>query len=185
MPFAAALPIIAIVTSVAGAAMSAVGSIQQGQAQSASLKAQAEAARYNQNVANQNAQMVMQSQAYNEQIQREKNQRLLASQKAAYGKAGVTMAGSPLDVQADTTFMMEQDILSSRYNAQIKSWQYQSQAGLMGLEASQYSRMSQYPVVGGYLGAGSTLLTGAAKGAMIYGSMSGAGKSTSLGLEGN
>lgn len=183
MPFmAAALPIISAVAAIGGAALGAVSMISQGSAQSAAMKSQAAAEKYNQQrmltnqqIAEQNAQATEASGAYAEKIQREKNQRLLASQKVGYAKGGVIMEGTPLDVMAGTASDMEQDIIAQRYNTDIAAWRLRSQGAGYGSQAAEFGRqagvsmdMSSGPVTAGYIGAGSTLLTGAGRAAQSY-----------------
>jgi hypothetical protein len=147
-----------------GTAMSVAGSIAQGKAQSEGYKAQANAARYNQDVANQNAQAVRQAGSYQEAQQRIKNQKLMGQQEAAYGASGAVINdGSPLEVMAETASMMERDIHAQRYNTEIQARRYESQAGQYGFEASRDMSMSSYPVTAGYMTAGTTLLGNAYK----------------------
>jgi hypothetical protein len=119
--------------AVIGTAFSAVGAIQQGQAA-------ASTADYNARVATQNA-------AYEERIQREKAQRLMAQQSSGYLKAGVAMSGTPLDVLADTAAQAELDALAIRYGGATQAAGYRAQ----GAAAK----------TAGYIGTGTTLLTGA------------------------
>ena len=169
MPFmAAALPIISAVTAIAGAGLGAISAIRQGSAQSAALRSQANAARYNQQVAEMNANAVKASGAYAEQIQREKNQRLIGSQKTGFAKSGVTLEGTPLDVMASTASDQEKDIIAQRYNTDIQAWRYRAQGAQYGYEASRDVSMSSGPITAGYIGAGSTLLTGAGRAVAPY-----------------
>ena len=183
MPFSAAtVGIITAVTAIAGAGLNAYSMIRQGSAQSAALKSQANAARYNQQamltnqqIAEQNARAVEKSGSYAEQIQREKNLKILGAQKTGFSKAGVVMEGTPLDVMAGTAGEMEQDIIAQRYNTDIQAWRYRSQGAGYGSQADEYGRqagadlsMASGPTTAGYIGAGATLLTGAGKAVNNY-----------------
>ena len=155
-----ALPFIAAGAAILGTGLGVISSIRQGSAQAAALKSQAAGARYNQQVAEMNAQSVERARDYQTQLQREKNQRLLGAQKVGYGKGGVTMEGTPLEVMADTASDQEKDIIAQRYNYDIQSWRYRSQGGQYGFEADRSMSMAGGATTAGYLGAGTTLLTG-------------------------
>lgn len=159
----AALPFIAVGASILGTGIGAISAIRQGSAQSAALRSQAGAARYNQTVAEMNAQAVLNAGAYREKIQREKNKRLLASQQTGFAKGGVTMEGTPLEVMADTAADQERDIIAERYNTNIQAWRFRSQAQQFGFESSRDLSMASGPETAGWIGAGSTLLTGAGR----------------------
>jgi hypothetical protein len=164
---AAALPVIGLVTSIAGAGLTAFSSIKSGMEQSEAMKAQAEGARYNQRVAEQNALATEQAGAFAERQARLKAIRLGGTQAASYAKAGVLPEGSPLDVMAETAMLEEQDILATRYNYQVQASRYRSQAGFYGYEAQRQDALSGSPILGGFLKAGTSLLTtagGLAKG---------------------
>ena len=177
----AALPFIAAGSAILGTGLGVISSIRQGSAQSAALKSQAAGARYNQQVAEMNAQAVENASAYQTQLQREKNQRLLASQKVGYGKAGVTMEGTPLEVMADTAADQEKDIIAQRYNYDIQAWRYRSQAGQYGFEADRSMSMASGATTAGYLGAGTTLLTGIGRAVAPF---MGSGPGSKFGSEG-
>lgn len=175
MPFmAAALPYIALASTLVGTGMSVVGGIAQGQQQSAAYKAQAQAARYNQDVALQsaraaelNAQGVERSREYWTEQQRRKQLQLLGKQAAGYGAAGVMMEGSPLEIMADTAAQQEKEILVGRYNYDVEAANYRnqgarytSQAGFYDYESERQSGLAGYAQTAGYLKAGTALLTG-------------------------
>jgi hypothetical protein len=142
-----------------GGLFSAVSSVSQGIYQGAAMKQQAEAASYNRMVALQNAESVRKAGEYAEEQQRKDALRLLGAQKAAYGKAGVTMEGTPLEMVAQTAAELEQEALATRYNYGVEESRYLSQAGYYGYEAERQRALSSYPVGAGILKAGTTLLT--------------------------
>ena len=164
-----------------GSGVGAISSIRQGSAQAAALKSQAAGARYNQQVAEMNAQSVERARDYQTQLQREKNQRLLGAQKVGYGKGGVTMEGTPLEVMADTASDQEKDIIAQRYNYDIQSWRYRSQAGQYGFEADRSTSMATGATTAGYFGAGTTLLTGIGRAVAPF---MGSGPGSKFGSEG-
>jgi len=141
-----------------GAGVTAASSISSGIQQSAMYKAQARAADYNRQVAEANARAVEESGRFWEEQQREKQLKLRGSQVAAYGKAGVVMEGTPLEVLAETAAEQEQDILAGRYNFATEAARWRSQAGFYGFESSRQRALSDYPIGRGIMGAGTALL---------------------------
>lgn len=129
----------------AGAALSAVGQIQQSQAASASRK-------YSAAVAENSATAARQQAAFQEARQREQNERALATQRVRFGKGGLLAAGTVLDVNADRAAAGELDALSIRRSGLLQGQSYDNQAALDRFH-DQSSRTSAA------LGAGSTLLT--------------------------
>ena len=111
--------------------------------------------------ANQNADIAMQAAesaknkaAYDEQMHRDRVQKLLSTQRALYGKSGVEMSGSPLLTMEDTASQGELDALAIRYGGDVAAAQNRSQANLSRMQGSN-------AMTAGYFSAGSTLLQGA------------------------
>lgn len=131
----------------AAAVVGAVGAVQSGQAQ-------AKAAEYNAQVAENNAQAQQQAAAYEESRLRERQRRELGYARAAAGGTGVSMEGSPLDLMAQNAQNAEMDALAVRYQGLLGANASRSQAAgdrLQG-EIAQQS---------GYMKAGTSLLTAA------------------------
>jgi hypothetical protein len=82
--------------------------------------------------------------------------KLLSSQKAAYGKSGVDLAGSPLLALQETVEQGELDALAIRYGGDVDASRNRSAAEISRMEGKA-ARTS------GYLQAGSTLLSGGVK----------------------
>ena len=85
---------------------------------------------------------------------RERTKSLQARQRAAYAKAGVRMEGSPLEVLADTTAQADLDEMIIKHG------------GYVGERAHQRSAMweryaGKSAQTAGYIGAGTSLLSGA------------------------
>ena len=116
----------------------------------------------------------------------EEGRRLIAAQKAKYGKAGILLEGTPIDVLAQTMLEVNYDRLgilrrgeTEAYNWKYKAWQYQtgadtamregastsdvlrSGAALNRMQGAQAGRAGTYQ-------AGTTILTGASKVADVY-----------------
>lgn len=139
-----------------GAIVSAYATYQQSKAQSESLRYQSEQAR-NQATAAQHAAGIA---AQNEH---EKNQRVLAAQRARYGAAGVMGSeGTPLLVQmqsAETAALEEARI---RYGGEVQAQNLESASRLRRYEANVTRRA-------GVVAAGASLLKGAGSAAGAYG----------------
>ena len=181
---AAAAPFIAM----AGAAVTAVSSIASGYQQAAGARAsgelqkqgyeaQANAARYNQQVAEMAAQNTEKAGQWEVEKQQRKDAKLLGAQEAGYGAAGVTPEGTPLEVMAATAHDVTLDELTTKYNYSVEAARQRSQAGMFGYEAARDTSMgkniadvqnSMAPsmVARGFMGAGTALLTSAAS---LYG----------------
>jgi len=147
---------IAMIGSIGGTALSAFGQIQAGNA--------AEQA------ANANAQLITaEGQAKREaakyeglKLSRERVE-MIDQQKATYGAAGIDISsGTPLDVMARTASEYERDIGYTGIKADQEMWKAQNEASIMKWKGKQ----AKYA---GWLGAGSTLLSGFGKTAASYG----------------
>lgn len=160
---ALALPVLAG-TAVASTIMTAVGAIHQAQAQ-------AGAAEYNAQIAQQNSQIADAQSAAASDAQQRDSQRKIGAAMAAYGASGVQMSeGSPADVLAESARMATLDNLTLKYNYKLRGLGYQNQAAL------DYSNASNYRMAG-QLGATAALLGGASKAAgyMTFGTPGGGG----------
>ena len=120
---------------VASTAFDALGSIAQGESQAKAAEANAEAIRRNA--------------AFNEQQQRRQGQARLSAINTAYGKSGVQMEGTPIEVLSQQAGEIELDALATR-------WMGENESIAKKYEASKYR-------TSGYIGAGSSLLAGGAK----------------------
>jgi len=141
---------IAAAAAVASAVVGTVGAISTG-------ISQGRAARYNAQVAENNAQAARQAAAFEADAERRRQIRLFGAQRAAYGKAGVTMEGTPLDVVGDTAAEAELDLLAIRYQGELGYNRGQSEASLQRY-AGRSARMSSY------YDAGSSILKGVSAG---------------------
>lgn len=164
MPFmAAAAPYIALAATALGTGVSVLSAVGQGQAQKAAMKEQSRAAAYNRQVAEQNAQAVEAAGRLDIEQQRREHLQILGAQKARYGAAGVIMEGTPLEVMAQTASDMEQDILTTQYNYDVKAARWRSEAGFYDYEAMRNKNLAPYYSSQSTLKAGTALLTGASQ----------------------
>ena len=136
--------------TVVGAVTSGLGALSAGQAQS-------DMAEYNAAVAANQAIAAQQSAAFDEEQHRAKLAKLISTQKANAGASGIDPnTGSPLSVMADTAEQGELDALAIRYGGQVGASRATSQATLDKMQAKAAR-------IGGYYGAGTSLLTGASR----------------------
>lgn len=128
-----------------GPVLSAAGAVMGAAGQQQAAAAQSQAAEYNAKMTQ------MQGQAEVERIQRE-SAREQARLRSAIGKSGVTTAGTPLMVMAESEAAAELDVLNTR-------WSTDRQVDL-------YKMQSKSAKTAGSIGAGSSLLSGAGR---LYG----------------
>ena len=144
------LAIAAAVAAAAGSAYSADTSRRAGNQQ----------ADYNAAVATEDAKAAKAKAEYDEKAHRENVRKILATQRALYGKSGLSMEGSPLMVMEDTQKQGELDALAIRYGGDVASARARSEANV----AKMTGRNNAYGAKAGYVQAGSTLLGGLSQG---------------------
>ncbi|VWC96035.1 hypothetical protein BLA39750_02232 [Burkholderia lata] len=139
---------------VASAAISAIGAVRAGQAQ-------AGAANYNAEVAQQNAGIANAQGAAAADAQWRNAERRIGSSIAAFGGSGVQgSTGSPTDVLADNVQNATLDNLTTQYNYKLRGLGFQDQASLDQSQASNASTAS-------YLSAAGSLIGGAGQAAYM------------------
>ena len=129
-----------------GVALSALSQFQQGRAESAQARFQA-------NLLQQQAVRRRQEAAAQESAFRRRQARFSGRQRALFGGAGVTFEGTPLLVQEDTAAEIELAALNIRAGGAVEATRLEQQATFQRRFGSSASRA-------GTLRAGSTLLTG-------------------------
>lgn len=131
-----ALTAISIASMVASTGMGVMSSIQQGKARQAQAEYQADVARQNQQLAEQQA-SAQRKEGYDNMVaKRQETAKLIGRQRAAAGASGATVdVGSSLDLQADTAAQGEIDALNiynqasdKAYGTQLQGWNYGQQA---------------------------------------------------------
>lgn len=151
----------AMVLGIVGGAISALGAIQQGNAQAAS-------AEYNAKVAKRNKSAVLAQTEAEIEDKKTENRRQLGSIRAAYGASGLMLDGSPLDVLEDTAVEQAYDVSKIRYQGAMKAEGYSEQAALFKLEAKSAK-------TAGWIGAGSAIIGGLQTGLRDWGGSGGGG----------
>lgn len=146
--------------AVAATAFQALGAIQQGNAAAASYDSQANADKYNAQIASQNADIVSQQAAAQEATQRRKAALVAGEQRAAQAQSGLAFTGSALDVAQQSAANAELDALNIRYEGQLKRRGLLANAQQDSYGADVAGQNSNSAALGGYLNAGSKILGG-------------------------
>jgi hypothetical protein len=146
---------------VGGTAMSAAGSIQGGMAAEAEGKSQQNMSNYNAALQEREAQQVEARTALQQKQQAEAADRAQSTMRAGLGASGaVTTDGSPLLIQAEQASQAEMENLMIGYSGQQEATAARSQGTLDVMSGKIARQRGQAGKTAGYLGAGSTLLTG-------------------------
>lgn len=154
-----AAAVIGAVAAVAGAGVAAYSAAQQGNAAAA-------ADARNEQLANQQALIAQQQAEQDAQAQQRASRQRIGAASAAYGAAGVTSDGSPLDVLATSASQAELDRQTILYKGNLRALGYQDQSQLDSAAAGQAK-------IGGEEKAGSAILTGASSAASKFGGSGG------------
>lgn len=155
---AAALPVIGLVGSLLGTGLSAYGQYQSGQAQKSAYN-------YNATIATQEADVARAKAAREEQIHRDKLKRLIGTQTALFGAAGVDIgSGSPLLTLMSTAEEGEKEAQWIKYGGEVEATERLNEAKLNRYYGKQAGRA-------GRLSAGSTFLTGLGQAGLGYAGM--------------
>lgn len=134
----------------AGAISSAIGSVQQGDAQ-------ADSEEFNANVATQNAALSRAQAAEDERRTRVTGRKVLGAEGAAIGASGIQReGGSAMDVLQESASNAELDALTVKNAGEVKARSYEAQA------ANDMKRAGAART-GGYFGAAASILGGAGK----------------------
>jgi len=152
------ITIISAVVGVAGTAYSAYSSYEKGEAEEEAYDEQAAAA-------GAEAKAKREQAAREEEIHREKLKRLMGTQRAVFGAAGVDISsGTPLSILLETAEEGEREAEYIRYGGNVEAVRSEQQARLYSLYGSQASKI-------GTMGATSTFLTGLGSAGMNYSKM--------------
>lgn len=114
------LPAIAAGMSIVSGVMGFAGAITSGNAQRAAANRQAAIDERNKILANQDRIQAINTARIDAEDKRRENRRQLASIRASFGSSGLEVAGTPLDVLADTSIEMALDERRIEYEGQVK-----------------------------------------------------------------
>lgn len=158
----AALPVISAVAGIAGAGVSAIGAIQQGQAASDAYAYKAQVAANNAAIGRQRAVQEIQAGEIAAVNQGLKTRAKVASEKAQQGAAGIDVnTGSAAMVREGTAELGMLDSLTIRSNAAKRAWAAQVDASNSEAQAQMDRAASENVETAGYINAAGSLLSGA------------------------
>lgn len=141
----------------ASAAVSAAGAIRSSQAQAATSKSAADAARYNAQTNMQNATAAETAASANElALRRQNDQRMGAIRAQAAESGGFT--GTNLEVLNQSATNMELDALNTRYRGQMQARGMLAAANLDEFQAKAADMNASSAITGGYIGAAASAL---------------------------
>jgi hypothetical protein len=153
---------VALGASALGAAASAVGSYEQGRAASNAANYQAQVARNNQVIADQNASFALQQGQQQVAAKQQQTAQTISDQRAITAASGIDPnRGSSVRIQGDTAALGALDAATISNNAARTAWGYQTQAGDFGAQASLLQSQASSATASGELGAFSSIIGGA------------------------
>lgn len=160
---------IAAGAAIVGAGVGAMGAIQQGEAQSNAMKAQADANNYNATIARNNADAANQQASAKEDLQRRHFAQIQGEANADIAQNNVGFLGSSEDVLKQNAINAELDALNVRYQGQQQSAGLVAQSQLDDFNASQNRINASNAKTASYIGAGASLLSGLGTASYNYG----------------
>lgn len=137
---------------------SVLGTAAQGYGTFRAASDQAEADRYNAEVADADARYAERDTAAKVEMLTRDTRRTLARQRALFGVSGFTPTGSLADIAADSAEAGRLDALALRYGGQMEAQKLRNRG-------KAYRARGDGAQSAGYIGAGTSLLAGAAQGA--------------------
>jgi hypothetical protein len=149
---------------IAGTAVQAIGAIQQGNAANA-------AAKYNAQVARNNAIAARQTAAANAAREERLSRKRLGTLRAGVGASGITLEGTPLDLFEDSAAEEELQRLSILHGGEVESIGFENTSQLELARGRAAKRA-------GYMKAASTILLGGAKASAASSTSSGGSSSS-------
>jgi hypothetical protein len=152
-----------------GGVLSAFGAVRAGQAQQASAQAAANAARFNAQVAVQNAELANRAAADKAEQRRKRLKFQLGNIRAGFAKGGVTMEGSPLLAQLDQIAEASEDINKTLFEGELRARGFETQTTLFEQEAAAQEVAGKAARNAGLIQGGSTLITTIGKSAGQFG----------------
>jgi len=146
-----------------GAGISAVGSIVSGYQQYQAGKSQAKYMEAQSRLNYANARNARQAAGVEEDRQRRLNRIRAGKTAAASAQSGALLSGTALDVAQQNAEENEMDALLIRYNGELRARGFLNQASTDRYNAATSRSNASQALTGGFIGAGTSLLTGAAR----------------------
>lgn len=159
----------ASVATIAGAGIGAAGAIMNGQSQAASAKYNSEVAQNNATIATQNAQYAGAEGEAQAGAKEQQTRSQIGAITAAQGANGVDIgSGSNLDVKSSAEQLGQLDAINIRANAARQAYGYQTQATNEEAQSSLDKYEAEEAPVAGDISAGGSLLSGAGAAGLGY-----------------
>lgn len=156
------LAAVAVGLSAAGTGISAMGAIQGGKAQKASLAYQAQVNRNNAIIAEDNAEYAIKAGQQKAATESMKGAAALGAVKAAQAASGVNVnTGSNVDVQRSEREKSKLDVETVIHNAELRAYGYRSQAANFEAQAALNEAEGAQAEKAGYIKGLGTVLSGA------------------------
>ena len=151
------------ILTIASSAMSAMGAMQQADAQAASYRAKAQQDEYNATVERNNAKVAADQANAKEEAQRRHFAALQGQAVAGIAQSGTGFDGSNLDLLKQNSINNELDALTIRYEGQnqVRGLEAQSQQSTYSAAVNRMNASNAQEA--GIYNAGASLLSGAAK----------------------
>lgn len=158
------------VATLFSAGLGAYSSIRQGKAQAAQLETQANIARQNQELAEDQA-SAQRKEGYENMVRkRQEVAGIVARQRAAGGASGARVdTGGLLDLNLDTRELGEADAVGLYQQGLDQAWNSDMQAWNHGNQAAAYSAQAKSAKNAGWWNAGATLIGGIASAGSMFG----------------
>lgn len=148
-------------TLAGGAVFGVLSSISQANAQAASLQAQTNAANYNEALYKQQAEQSM-AQANNQSnLQAKQAAQVLGKQRAGIAESGIGFAGTGSDLIDQSAVNAEMDRQNILYSGLINAQSLNAQGEQASYQADVAQSQIGNTIMSGYIGAGSSILSGA------------------------
>jgi hypothetical protein len=150
-----------VTLAVVGTGMMAGGQVYSGLSANAEGKSSQNMANYNAQLAEREAKMTEQKTAYQQKLQAEEADRRMSTLRAGLGASGaVTTEGAPLMIQSKQASEFEMENLMTGFQGAQEAQGLRSEANLQRMQGKQARRAGKNAMIGSFIGAGSSLMTG-------------------------
>lgn len=152
----------ALAFTAVGAGASAIGAIGQSEAASSAANYQAQVARNNQMIADQNAQFALEQGQQQQTAKQQQTAQQISAERAETAASGIDPNnGSAARIQGSTAALGKLDADTIANNAARTAWGYRNQGASFGAEAGLLQSQASSAAAGGALGAFSSIIGGA------------------------
>ncbi len=145
---------------VGGTVLSGIGSIMGGQANAANLQSQQNAANYNAQLYNQQAEQASATAVAQANQQQERAKQALGRQRAAIAESGIGFGGTGGDLIEDSAYNAEEDRQNILYQGLLQNQAYTAQSAQSTYAGQVAGSQVDSALTSGYIGAGASLLSG-------------------------